>query len=346
MKHITHFSIILFFFLILSLPCPAQSLTGVWENGERFIEYTGKADGAAEDTLRIVLKTYYRFVYEDMGAYPVSVKQNDTENTYSLNIRYQGTRASVTTSVWVYNNGLFTSFYKKFPHLLMTGTEQNNSTAEPIAAVMSSQSDLTVQTAALNGFWVEQGFRDGILIYQQTAPAFFDAFFFNGTQYIKFRYWTGDFEYKEKYARFVLDNGLQVSVPKFIRQYDTIYSCITDNGSKLKNYEKGTVTISDSGNGMQQITLTPQGGGPGTHAIGDVYPNQKYPKVQGLPFHYSEMDSAFSFGEPFLTRSSILDLQQEISRHNSLKRPPPEPLLKADELDFYWDRIKEIRKQD
>ena len=82
MKHITHFSIILFFFLILSLPCPAQSLTGVWENGERFIEYTGKADGAAEDTLRIVLKTYYRFVYEDMGAYPVSVKQNDTENTY------------------------------------------------------------------------------------------------------------------------------------------------------------------------------------------------------------------------------------------------------------------------
>ncbi len=96
---------------------------------------------------------------------------------------------------------------------------------------------------------------------------------------------------------------------------------------------------------MRQLTLIPQGGGPGTYAIGDVYPNQKYPKVQSLPLYYSETDTAFAFGEPFLIRSSISDLQGEIKRHNSLKRPPPEPLLKADELDFYWERIKEIRKQ-
>ena len=341
-----HFFIILFLFLTLSLPCAAQSLAGIWENRERFIEYTGKADGSTEDTLRIVLKTYYRFVYEDMGAYPVTVQQVDTGNMYSLNIRYQGARTSTTTNVWVYRDGLFTSFYKKFPHHLITSTEQDQPQSESIAANTQSQSELKAQTALLNGFWAEQGFRDGILIYQQKAPAFFDAFFFNGTQYIKFRYWTGDFEYKDKYARCAFDDGLQVSVPKFIRQYDTIYSCITDNGSKLKNYEKGTITISDGGSGMQQITLTPQGGGPGTHAIGDVYPNQKYPKVQGLPLYYSETDGVFSFGEPFLTRSSILDLQKEVSRHNSLKRPPPEPILKADELDFYWDRIKEIRKQD
>ena len=216
---------------------------------------------------------------------------------------------------------------------------------------MSAETDahlqpvLTPETAILDGFWVEQGFRNGILIYQQAAPAFFDAFFFNGTQYIKFRYWIGDFEYKEKYAGFAFDDGLQVTVPKFIRQYDAIYSCVTDNGSRLKNYEKGAVSISNGKNGMRQLTLIPQGGGPGTYAIGDVYPNQKYPKVQSLPLYYSETDTAFAFGEPFLIRSSISDLQGEIKRHNSLKRPPPEPLLKADELDFYWERIKEIRKQ-
>ena len=128
-------------------------------------------------------------------------------------------------------------------------------------------------------------------------------------------------------------------------QYGTVYSCITDNGSKLKNYEKGTVSIADA-NGVRQLTLTPQGGGPGTHAVGDVYPHQKYPQVQALPLYYNESDGAFAFGEPFLTRSPISDLQEEITRHNSIKRPPPEPLLKADELDFYSDRIKEIRKQD
>lgn len=346
MKRINHFYIILSLFLILSLPCPAQPLAGIWENSERFIEYTGKTDGTVEDTLRIVLKTYYRFVYEDMGTYPVKVSQEDTGNIYSLRIRYPGYKTPVSADVWVHGDGLFASFYKKVPHTLAAGTQQNAAQSGIEEIQTNSSSVASSPATVLDGFWVEQGFRDGILIYQQKAPAFFDAFFFNGTQYIKFRYWTGDFEYKEKYAGFAFEDGLQVSVPKFIRQYDTIYSCITDNGSKLKNYEKGSITISDGGSGIQQITLTPQGGGPGTHATGDVYPNQKYPKVQGLPFHYSKTDAAFAFGEPFLTRSSILDLQKEISRHNSLKRPPPEPLLKADELDFYWERIREIRKQD
>ena len=352
MKRINYFCIILSLFAVFStpLPCPAQSLVGIWENNERFIEYTGKSDGTTENALRIVLKTYYRFVYEDMGIYPIRVTQEDTGNIYSLNIRYQGFKTPVTTDAWVYNNGLFTSFYKKLPYTLGAETAsdrpQNERTSVSDSAHTVVQPTILSSAALLDGFWVEQGFRDGILIYQQEAPAFFDAFFFNGTQYIKFRYWKGDFEYKEKRARFVCDSGLHVSVPKFIRHYGALYSCITDNGSKLKNYEKGIVSISDDSTGMRQLTLTPQGGGPGTHAIGDVYPNQKYPKVQSLPLYYSEADAAFAFGEPFLTRSSISDLQAEVTQHNSLKRPPPEPLLKADELDFYWDRIKEIRKQD
>ena len=345
MRHIKHFYTILSLLLILSLPCPAQPLSGIWENSERFIEYTGKADGMAEDTLRIVLKTYYRFVYDDMGTYPVTAEQENTGNMYSLYIRYPGFKTQVATNVWVHGDGLFTSFYKKVSHNLITERKQNSPQSETNEIQTNRQSPLSVPTFFLDGFWVEQGFRDGILIYQQEQPAFFDGFFFNGTQYIRFRYWTSNLEYKEKYASFAFDDGLQVTVPKFIRQYDAIYSCITDNGAKLKNYEKGTVSINDN-NGAQQLTLTPQSGGPGTHATGDVYPNQKYPKVQELPLYYDEMDAAFAFGEPFLTRSSISDLQEEIKRHNSLKRPPPEPLFKADELDFYWDRIKEIRKQD
>ena len=344
MKHIKHFYTILSLFLILSIPCPAQPLAGVWENSERFIEYTGKADGTAEDTLQIVLKTYYRFVYDNMGIYPVTAMQQNTENIYSLQIRYPGFKTPITTSVWVHGSGLFSSFYKRIPHNLVAGKKQHTPQAGSDEIHANTQLSLSAPASFMDGFWVEQGFRNGILIYQQEAPSFFDAFFFNGTQYIRFRYWTGDFEYKEKYAGFAFDDGLQVRVPKFIRQYDAIYSCITDNGSKLKNYEKGIVSI-NSNNDTQQLTLTPQGGGPGTHATGNVYPNQKYPQIQGLPLHYDETDKAFAFGEPFLTRSSIPDLQKEIKRHNSLKRPPPEPLLKADELDFYWDRIKEIRKQ-
>ena len=344
MKYIKYFCIGLSLFLILSLPCPAQSLTGIWENSERFIEFTGKDNNSTVvDTLRIVLKTYYRYVYDDMGTYPVAAEQENTGNMYSLRIRYPGYKAPVPADVWIHSNGLFTSFYKKVSHTLAAGTQQNAAQSE--IDKIRTNSPASSPATVLDGFWVEQGFRDGILIYQQEAPAFFDAFFFHGTQYIRFRYWTGDLEYKEKQAQFVCDDSSQVSVPKFIRQYGTVYSCITDNGSRLKNYEKGTVSIADA-NGMQQLTLTPQGGGPGTHAVSDVYPHQKYPQVQALPLYYNESDGAFAFGEPFLIRSPISDLQEEITRHNSIKRPSPEPLLKADELDFYSDRIKEIRKQD
>ena len=347
MRYIKHFHTILLLFLIFSPPCPAQSLTGIWENAERFIEYTdtGKTGDTADDTLRIVLKTYYRYVYDDIGTYPVAAEQENTGNMYSLRIRYPGYKTPVSADVWVHGDGLFASFYKKVPHTLAVGTQQNAAQSGIEEIQTNSSSVASSPATVLDGFWVEQGFRNGILIYQQEAPAFFDAFFFHGTRYIRFRYWKGDFEYKEKRAGFVCDDGSQVSVPKFIRQYDAIYSCITDNGSKLKNYEKGTVSISDA-NGVRQLTLTSQGGGPGTHAVGDIYPHQTYPKIQALPLYYDETDGAFAFGEPFLNRSPIANLQEEITRHNSLKRPPPEPLLKADELDFYWDRIKEIRKQD
>ena len=178
MRYIKYLYIILFF--ILSLPCPAQPLAGIWENSERFIEYIGKADEAAEDTLRIVLKTHYRFVYEDMGTYPVKVvKQEDTGNIYSLNIRYQGFRTPVTTSVWVHGNGFFSSFYKKAPHNLIADRRQRLSSSGSAETNTYSQPVLSLSTALLDGFWVEQGFRNGILIYQQEAPAFFDAFFFH-----------------------------------------------------------------------------------------------------------------------------------------------------------------------
>lgn len=349
MKHIRYFCVYLFLFAVFSLPCPAQPLDGIWENSERFIEFTkmtgdNTVDGNTSGSLRIVLKTYYRFVYDDMGTYPMTAEQENTGNVYSLRIRYPGFKTPVTAGVWVHADGLFTSFYKKVPYNRSTVTQQSNLQSGTNEIKNNPQSESSSESTVLDGFWVEQGFRDGILIYQQNAPAFFDAFFFNGTQYIRFRYWTGDFEYKEKQAGFTLDNGLQVTVPKFIRQYDAVYSCITDNGSRLKNYEKGIISI-NSIDGVQHLTLTPQGGGPGSYAAGDVYPNQKYPKIQNLPLYYDETDEAFAFGTPFLTRSSISDLQAEITRHNSLKRPPPEPLFKADELDFYWERIKEIRKQ-
>lgn len=340
MKHITSYCIASFLQCLILLPCAAQSLTGVWENTERFIEYTERTDNTASDMLRIVLKTYYRFVYEDMGTYPVTAQQGNDSLTsvYTLAIRYPRTKEPMETDVWIYNNEFFTSFYQKVPY-----SEEEQVLQQTVSENEREQAG-NAPSSLLDGFWVEHGSRDGLLIYRQEAPAFFDALFFTGTQYIRFRYWKGDIAYKEQAASFTCEDGRKIAVPKMFRRNDTVYSCITSNGSILRNYEKGSFFITENA-ASRQLTLTPQGGGPGKNAVGDVYPHQKYPQIQGIPLSYDEKGAVFAFGAPFLTRSSILNLSEEVTKHNSLKRPPPEPLLKADELDFYWERIKELRKE-
>ena len=337
MKYIKYYSVILYLCLRCFNPCAAQSFAGIWENAERFIEYTERADDNPENTLRMVLKTYYRFVYEDMGTFPVTVRQEsgNAGNLYTLSIGYPQCKIPVKIDIWIHGDELFTSFYKKIPYSVMANSQQ-------IGRQSSDTQTENAPVSVLEGFWIEQGYRDGILIYPQDSPIFVDAFFFTGTQYIKFRYWKGDFEYKEKNAEFVCENGVRVTVPKLIRQSDAVYSCITSNGSKLKNYEKGSFLFNGE---TQQLTILPQGGGPGSHAIGDTYPHSKYPQINALPLFYDEKDGVFAFGAPFLTRSSVVNLQEEMEKRNSLKRSPPEPLLKADELDFYWERIKDIRKR-
>lgn len=335
---------VLFFVIGFVAPGTAQTLAGVWENTERFIEYTPQPGDAADDSLHIVLKTYYRFVYEDVGAYPVTVQQaqDGAKNVYALSIRYPQEKKPMQTDVWVNGDALFTSFYRKTAYTRSVPQQSagQSSTEAETAAVQNSASP---QDSMLDGFWVEQGHRNGLLIYRQDQPDFFDAFFFMGGQYIKFRYWKGDFEYNEKNALFTDADGASIRIPKLIQRYDAVYSCITGNGSTLKNYEQGTFSIKSEGT-AQQLTVTPQTGGPGTHAVGDTYPHHQYPQISSLSFYYNADDSVFAFGTPFLTRSSVVNLQEEISAHNSLKRSPPEPLLKADELDFYWDRIKELRQ--
>ena len=330
--------------ICVAAPCKAQSLTGIWENTERFIEYTPKADSASADTLHIVLKTYYRYVYEDMGEYPVTCAPDEqSEGLYQLAVRYPQGKKAAETSLWVYRDSLFSSFYKKIPYTI---GNSNGPAARPLSveAEPTSADGGTDQTHMLDGFWIEQGHRDGLLIYPQESPAFFDAYFFMGSEYIKFRYWKNESEYQEKYAVFQHIDGKSISVPKLITQYGSVYNCITSNGSKLKNYEKGSFVLEKNGDALS-LTITPQGSGPGTHAAGDTYPHQRYPRIEKLPVAYDEKAGIFAFGSPFLLRSAVTDLQDEILKHNSLKRPPPEPLIKADELDFYWERIKEIRKE-
>lgn len=52
----------------------------------------------------------------------------------------------------------------------------------------------------------------------------------------------------------------------------------------------------------------------------------------------------FHTGEPFMFRSSVVDLDAEIKKHNSKQKPKPEPQLVPDQIDFYKEKIRELEK--
>ncbi len=281
-------------------------LLGVWENGGRFIEFSD--DNIENLKMRIVLKPYYRFVYDDASKINVEYKRvENSKSQFYLRYKYALTRNSLVIPVCVENNSLFTSFYKKVKY-----TENNK---EP---------NYSERSNSLEGFWIEQGTRKGILLYPNELPESIDAYFFHGNSYTKFRYWLDDLEYNTKKAVMKDNDGNTYEFPKLLKRGAAVYSCITSNGTKLRNFETGIYSIKTIKNSENEerlaLTFDKQGAGPGKTASADTYPHQQFIVMENLPLFILDEGQVFAIGEAYLSRSKITNLDEEIKKHNSKRR--------------------------
>ncbi len=282
------------------------SILGIWENGGRFIEFS--KDASDNMNMRIVLKPYYRFVYDDASKIRVDVRKIENSNAqFYLTMKYALTRNSVSLPICVENDSLFTSFYKRVKY-----TENNE---DP---------DFSKRTTPLEGFWIEQGNQNGILLYPNEIPKSIDAYFFSGNSYMKFRYWLDDLEYNTKKAIVKGRSGKSYEFPKLLKRGKFVYSCITSNGSKLRNFETGTYTINKDNNAANgkglSLTFNKQGAGPGSDAASDTYPDKRFIVMENLPLYILDDNQVFAIGDAYLFRSKVLDLNKEIEKHNSKRR--------------------------
>lgn len=191
----------------------AQSapLVGVWQNAARFVEI------AAGGKLRIVLKPYYGFVYEDTGWMPCAVSGDDT---FLLSIRYPGTKTNVTAPVAHLGDGLWFGFYRRFGQAAPGG-------------------------AGLDGFWKAEGAPAALRLYPEERADEFFCYWFSGASYCRVRYWKTDARFRDLAAEFSAPDGETVLIPKFIRLGEDLYTCIVSTGTTLRNYERGTFALKD-----------------------------------------------------------------------------------------------------
>lgn len=334
------------FFLVLCTLCifsfAQDNVLGVWENGGRFIEFS---ENNPNDTLnmKIVLKPYYTYVYEVLGNF--SAKVSSVDNFAGLNILqiiYPKMKRAVYMPICLMDRFLFTSFLQRND---FESSEPNLPAEARPYGISEEQAKeaLFAHASPIYGFWTEQGSRDGIMLYPNKMPEYFDAYFFNDDEYFRFRYWQDDLANIEKNARFTDSKNITFYIPRVLQRGSINYSCITANASTLRNYETGTYELKEDNN-TYYITLKARTAGPGSHASKDTYERIKYPEVVNLPLYLSADGKIFSFGEPFMIRSEISDLEGEIQKHNALKKTSPEPQLVPDTLDFYDEKLRKLEK--
>ena len=294
-------------FLLCSLFLFSQEvsgISGVWENGGRFVEFR-----TSDNEMRVVLKPYYETVYDEPINFLTPFDDATTvAGTYGISIKYQYSRKTVSMPIFVYESYLFTSFYKKVDFELLEGN-------------MGMGEDL--EKYPLFGFWVEQGCKEGILLYPNEPVKNFDAYFFEGNKYIKFRYWYDEnLAFSDGKAVFKGSSDVYYKVPKMIKRGDMVYSCITTNGSSLRNYEVGTYSIETDKFSQDKgvfLVLSKEGSAPGKASTSDNYSDYKYANKENIPLYIATNGGVFAIGGPFLFRSSIKDLDSEIKKHNLLR---------------------------
>lgn len=291
------------------------SIFGIWESSSRFIEIS------PEGRMRIVLKPYYAFVYEDAGWIPCQVSEESAFGdvaVYTLSVSYPGQRAPQAFSAAVIDGeSLYTGFFIK----------EEEADAAPNAQATGQEDP----AETLSGFWVYCGSADGIKLYGESPAEDFFCLYFDGSRYYRIRYWLTDARFtplRAVFSRAGAQSQDQLSVPKFLYRGGFLYTCVTGTGTTLRSYEQGTWELLE--------------GAISFYADKIVFAESRQSETALVRF--SGDGEVMLLGKPQFARSKISDMDAEIAEHNLKRRPQRKPPVEFMDLDFHWDEIEKLRQ--
>ncbi len=321
--------------LFCAVSAPArESLYGIWENSSRFIEIPESGG------LRIVLKTFYRFVYDDSPLYPASVEPLSA-SSWNLSVREPLEREYAPIPLAVAGDGLYTRFYYRYSDAGLMGgraTDDRGATQGDIQSITARSIDISPSFRALEGLWLGAGNTDAIRRYRAGSSDEVFAWLFYEDRFIRVRYWKTDARFRDIDARIPGEYGRPLAIPKFIEINGNLFTCISGTGQVLRTWEKGRVEIQEAGVSAGEFTLRLVRDTP-------VYPESAALYLEKQRVRLSADGKVLALGEPWAVRSAVSSLDAEIAAHNAKRRPGRKPLVEYLDLDFRWDDIARIRNK-
>lgn len=328
----------------------SADVAGIWENSSRFIEFRN------EGKMRVVLKPYYGFVYEDSGVMPCAdadasasaqsapavgdatepaLALVSSPSVHRLALRYAGEKYDQLVPLAVIGDGMYFRFFRRVEsssaRVAEAGAVQTGTmpAVAPTSGANASQDAAAHGSAVFSGFWIAAGNADALRIYRSGEVEEFFSYYFSGSTYYRIRYWITDGLKRDVNAQFEGPDGSTIEIPKFITIGETLYTCITSTGTTLRNYEKGTFALKDGTVSFKPAVV--------------AYAGTAASVRKPLPYASSADGAVLAIGAPYLVKSKVADLDAEIKAHNGKRRPPRKPVFDYMSLDFHWDEVDQIR---
>ncbi len=312
---ILSFSLIITCLFAETLP---TRLLGIWESKDRYVFF--EQNDEDEPQLVVVLKEYYGWYY-DRAAEPASYSEKESrirsiptprnaEHIYIQNIDTKETENSLYGALdlkysnWQKNTIPF--FMLENSIYLKYFVLDEREVSEENGSLMTSENQ-NVSYKFYRGIAPSKGFK----ISPQSLPKDITGLIIDGEKLYDVRYWQTDMDYSTDYITFEYKDD-SYTIPKHLRSCETNYSCVSGRSKKVRNAVK--------------------------------------------PFEYKSEDYIFNDNqkvftkkeEPYLKRlvdrSTFEDLMKLVKDANSRRKPDPPALFPENDLDWHWDLIDMLEK--
>ena len=270
-----------------------SDLNGIWENDSRFLLFN-------TDKISFILKPFYRFYYDETDTLRAGLTTGESGETV-LRIKYTNSKKTLPHPICVINDKLFLDFF-----------------CYGSAFLESDETDERHKISPLYGYWRAGGNVDTIELAVPHDQREVTSYYFTDTDIYFLRYWRADVPY-DKVAATVTDGDFSFEIDKFLMIGDTVYTCVTGRGTKVRYFSKYPYSVNGD-----TITI-------------------RQDDDKTFPLYVSHNGSLLSLSEPYLTKSRVEDLPAEIAAHNSLRHFPIKPWFKLWDLDFHWEEIEYLR---
>ena len=302
------------FYIFISVNLFAQAipdkLLGIWESKDRYVFF--EQNNSDEPELVVVLKTYYGW-YLDRAAEPASYAdvEERTRNSATprkaeiIKLQKINTKDTPNSLFGSVNLAYSRSQINTIPFFIL-----NDNMYLSYFEKDSNEDSGIVQNSNWNfyrGIAPSKGFQ----ISPQTVPANISGYIIDGEKLYDVRYWQTYMDYSNDYVSFAYNED-SYQIPKHIKSCNANYSCVTGQSKRVRNTVKPFVYKSED------YLFNDEG---------SVFTKNEEPYMKHL-----------------VDKDSISDLIKIVKDANARRKPDAPDLFPENNLDWHWDLIDMLEK--